>query len=333
MLPRQLEGEIEIDESLFGRRVKYHRGNPHVGVKIWIFGMVERATNRLIMYPVSDRTEKTLVQIIQRHVKRGSTIYSDGWSAYCNLNEYGYKHFTVIHKYAFKKIYMNTETNQEVAVHTNRIEGAWKHAKDHFKRMAGTKGPQFESHLAEVMWRLEVKDKIYPEFFKLVREVYNLEGPQIFTRKYPLFDSWSGAPSDILPDETDVETDSSSAASSSDEGAVAEPQRTITELLSHTNLTSDDEDDNDINKTLTEEQPVVRPKRITAKRGKAKQQPIKSRGAKEKQQPRSLTDNVWHPRGYVEQRPDRPRRRQKKSIGNTYSKAGYEWGDSSDDSF
>ena len=32
----------EIDESLFGRRVKYHRGNPNVGVKVWVFGMVER---------------------------------------------------------------------------------------------------------------------------------------------------------------------------------------------------------------------------------------------------------------------------------------------------
>ncbi len=27
-----LSGEIEIDESLFGRRVKYHRGNPGAGL-------------------------------------------------------------------------------------------------------------------------------------------------------------------------------------------------------------------------------------------------------------------------------------------------------------
>lgn len=29
-----LSGDIEIDESLFRRRVKYHRGNPNVGVKV-----------------------------------------------------------------------------------------------------------------------------------------------------------------------------------------------------------------------------------------------------------------------------------------------------------
>ena len=34
----KLQGEIEIDdESLFGRRVKFHRGNPKKGMKVWIF--------------------------------------------------------------------------------------------------------------------------------------------------------------------------------------------------------------------------------------------------------------------------------------------------------
>ena len=27
----KLEGEIEVDESLFGRKCKYHHGNPNVG--------------------------------------------------------------------------------------------------------------------------------------------------------------------------------------------------------------------------------------------------------------------------------------------------------------
>ena len=44
-----LSGDTVIDESLFGRRVKYHRGNPNVGVKVWIFGMVERSSNTIIL--------------------------------------------------------------------------------------------------------------------------------------------------------------------------------------------------------------------------------------------------------------------------------------------
>ena len=32
--PMMLEGEVQIDESLFGRKVKYHTGNPNRGLKV-----------------------------------------------------------------------------------------------------------------------------------------------------------------------------------------------------------------------------------------------------------------------------------------------------------
>ena len=52
-----LTGENEIDESLF-ERIKYHRSNPSCGLKIGVFGMVERSSNSLILYPVCDHSEK-----------------------------------------------------------------------------------------------------------------------------------------------------------------------------------------------------------------------------------------------------------------------------------
>jgi hypothetical protein len=55
----------------------------------------------------------------------------------------------------------------------NRIEGAWKHAKDHFRRMSGTKISQFEGHLGEIMWRSEAKNNI----FYLMKSVCTLDGP------------------------------------------------------------------------------------------------------------------------------------------------------------
>jgi hypothetical protein len=55
------------------------------------------------------------------------------YTAYINLNDHGFNHFTVIHKYSFKKIYVNQSTKEEITVHTNRMEGAWKHAKAHFR--------------------------------------------------------------------------------------------------------------------------------------------------------------------------------------------------------
>ncbi|XP_070203316.1 uncharacterized protein [Littorina saxatilis] len=71
----KFQGEIEIDESSFGRRVKQHRGRP-LGMTVWVLGLDERATNRLILYPVEDRTADTLMKVIKRHVVTGSTIYT-----------------------------------------------------------------------------------------------------------------------------------------------------------------------------------------------------------------------------------------------------------------
>ena len=98
----RLSGEVEIDESLFGRRTKYHRGRPQ-GAKVWIFRTVERGSNTLVMYPVENRTKETLVPIIQKHVATDSQIFSDGWGAYSTLNSLGYQHFTVIDKSTFKR--------------------------------------------------------------------------------------------------------------------------------------------------------------------------------------------------------------------------------------
>lgn len=106
--------------------------------------MIERESNRLLLFPVHDRSEETLVTIIKKYVAPGTTIYSDGWSAYKNLKKYGYEHFTVIHKDEFKAVYVNPETKETREVHTNQIEGAWAHAKNHFRKIYGTNSKNFQ---------------------------------------------------------------------------------------------------------------------------------------------------------------------------------------------
>lgn len=83
--------------------------------------MGERESNTVIVYPVADRTAATLIPLIQRHVESRTTIYSNGWTAYSDM---GYKHFTVLHKYSFNKVYKNVATGVEEVVCTNQIEGA-----------------------------------------------------------------------------------------------------------------------------------------------------------------------------------------------------------------
>ena len=109
---------VEIDESMFGKR-KYHRGSRRDGV--WVFGMVERGTNRCFMIPVENRTKDTLLEIIKRWVRPGSIIMSDGWSAYKCLQNNGFNHLVVNHSNEYK--------DPLTGAHTNTIEGLWMHAK------------------------------------------------------------------------------------------------------------------------------------------------------------------------------------------------------------
>ncbi|XP_017466934.1 PREDICTED: uncharacterized protein LOC108359533 [Rhagoletis zephyria] len=105
---------VEIDESKFGRR-KYHRGHAVEGQ--WVFGGVERGTNKCFLVPVEKRDKETLLAVIKNWILPNTTIVSDFWKAYDCLSDEGYVHFKVNFK--------DPETQQ----HTNTIEGLWRHVK------------------------------------------------------------------------------------------------------------------------------------------------------------------------------------------------------------
>jgi len=123
------------------------------------------------LFPVEKRNKVTLLKLIADNVKQGSTIYIDGWAAYKSLNDMGFRHFVVEHKHAFKTSYVNEQTGEIEVVHTNTIEGAWKHAKEHVRRINGTKVTNFERHLMEIMYRNWNRDKLVPGILKLVRDI------------------------------------------------------------------------------------------------------------------------------------------------------------------
>ena len=217
------DGDVEIDESLFGRKIKYNKGEPK-GHRIWIFGKIERSSNALILYPFDKRDADTLISLIQRHVYPGSRIFSDSWGAYLNLNDLGYQHYTVVHKSNFKQTYQNASTCEIVECHTNRIEGAWKHCKDHFRRINGTNTKLFEQHLAEIVWRNHVSDKNrYEAFFELVKTVYPLDRKRRLDYPNPLFQTWTPPQekhgrrySIVQESDSDSATESDSAAPKDD---------------------------------------------------------------------------------------------------------------------
>ena len=63
--------EVEIDESIF-HKTKYNRGRRREHT--WVFGMIERGTNSVIMIPVARRDANTLIPIIIQYIRPGITV-------------------------------------------------------------------------------------------------------------------------------------------------------------------------------------------------------------------------------------------------------------------
>ena len=153
---------VEIDESKFGKR-KYNRGRLLTGQ--WVFGMVERDTNNIIMCTVPDRSTATLLPIIQTFVLPG-TIYSDEWASYNILNHTGFIHQTVNHSENF--------VDPSSGVHTQKIEGSWRGVKKRMRKSQTTNPDLLETHLVETCWRRRHKKEIFNAIVRGIRSLYTV---------------------------------------------------------------------------------------------------------------------------------------------------------------
>ena len=132
---------VEIDESKFGVRQKYHHGRASHGP--WVFGMIERHSKRVLLFRIPNRKRETLLPIIEQHILPGTTIYSDEFTPYHILNDCGLNHVTVNHSHNF--------VDPDTGAHTNIIEGTWGQVKRKMKRMNGTLNDKLRSYLDEFM--------------------------------------------------------------------------------------------------------------------------------------------------------------------------------------
>lgn len=112
----------------------------------------------MFLVPIEERNIENINDIIKKYVKKGTTVYTDCWKGYNNLNKIGYKHKTVNHKKHFK--------DPNTGVHTNTIEGAWNGLKQSIIPRNRNK-KDIVLHLKEYQWRKKNREyNLWKNFLK-----------------------------------------------------------------------------------------------------------------------------------------------------------------------
>lgn len=160
---------VQIDESLFCHKPKYHRGRASQ-FQTWVFGLVDTSFRpaKGYMVVVENRSAATLLPIIGSICLPGTIIHSDEWPAYVNISRnLGFEHGTVNHSLEF--------VNRTSSVHTQNIESYWAKQKQRGKEMKGIRRDLLNSYLFEYMWRDNVTGDYFEKVIDLVSNYYNVE--------------------------------------------------------------------------------------------------------------------------------------------------------------
>jgi transposase-like protein len=140
---------VQIDESLFNHKPKYQRGRRASKDKeTWVFGIADTSHTPAVTYmqTVEKRDAATLLPIIERIVRLGSTVHSDEWAAYRKIQQKpNLYHKTVNHSINF--------VDPATGTYTQNIESYWAKTKYKFKVMKGVSSDALPSYLDERMWR------------------------------------------------------------------------------------------------------------------------------------------------------------------------------------
>lgn len=90
-----LNGVVEIDETMVGGHRPGKRGRGAAG-KTTVFGMYDRDGD-VVTKVVPNVRRATLEPIIEAHVEKGTTVYTDELKSYASLGKKGYVHEAVNH--------------------------------------------------------------------------------------------------------------------------------------------------------------------------------------------------------------------------------------------
>ncbi|KAE8741223.1 hypothetical protein FOCC_FOCC013257 [Frankliniella occidentalis] len=125
----------------------------------WVFGGIERDTKKSFLVPVEHRDAKTLIPALHEWVLPGTTVITDGWSAYSKLSSEGFILYVVNHSKNF--------VDPETGAHTQTCERQWRDVRGIIPRF-GRREKNFPGYLAEYQFKKRITEapKRLHEFMK-----------------------------------------------------------------------------------------------------------------------------------------------------------------------
>jgi len=145
---------VQIDEKVVAKKRK-HAGEPTYDDQ-WIFGLYDTAMKRGHLQLISDRSEDTLIPILQKYVKPGSTVFSDPFPSYGHLQDCGYRHFVVNH---------SGFVDSTTGTCNNAIDKYWLRAKRNIRYHWLSRRDQLPLRINEFLWRDTLPSQSYVEVF------------------------------------------------------------------------------------------------------------------------------------------------------------------------
>lgn len=174
-LERNCEGKIggegmvvEINKTLFNK----HKDNKsHTVFQQWMLIGICDELKQTFLVSVDDFSISTLLELIKKHVKEGSILYSDSWKSCCTseLDVANFEDFKVKHDFTFT----DPDTGCNIQVFKPVLESSkWKNKK---RRI--TAKQHFDSYVAEYCWRQKHRDEDL--FEAVLRTISELWPPEI----------------------------------------------------------------------------------------------------------------------------------------------------------
>lgn len=154
-----LKGIVEVDEAFVSKSKIFKYWGGLSTRKAPIIGLIERG-GKVVVKKIKDRRKQSLIDPILQHVEIGSTVYTDGWAGYKEIEKHGFNHDFVEHS-----------TRQWVNgnVHTNSIEGFWAFMKRNIRGAHhSVSDKHLQSYIDEAVFKFNNRHLSQMERFDLI---------------------------------------------------------------------------------------------------------------------------------------------------------------------